>query len=221
MSTDTLITAPADGQVETEAAAAGGETLAGATSSTEGAETQPGSGEDSTAGTDTQAGEDSQSGQDTVAGAPDAYADFTAPDGIELDTVVLEDFKATAKELNLPQEAAQRVVDLGVALIQKATEQNAAAIAEVQQGWIQASKADPEFGGAKLNESLGLTRKALDKVGSPELVTLLNDSGLGNHPEIIRVLAKVGKLFSEDGLVTGSGDVQPQSAAKRIYPNMA
>ena len=224
MSTEqTLMTADANGEGASEVAAAGADTQTATTNSTEGADTQPGGGASTEGGQDSLAGgEESTSGEDSLSGAPEAYDDFTAPDGIELDTEVLDDFKATAKELNLPQEAAQRVVDLGIALIQKASDANATLIAEAQQGWITASKTDPEFGGDKLNESLALSRKGLEAVGTPELTKLLDESGLGNHPEVIRAFVKVGKAYSEDGFVSGNGgEARSDSAAKRMYPSMA
>ena len=224
MSTEqTLMTADANGEGASEVAAAGADTQTATTNSTEGADTQPGDGASTEGGQDSLAGgEESTSGEDSLSGAPEAYDDFKAPDGIELDTEVLDDFKATAKELNLPQEAAQRVVDLGIALIQKASDANATLIAEAQQGWITASKTDPEFGGDKLNESLALSRKGLEAVGTPELTKLLDESGLGNHPEVIRAFVKVGKAYSEDGFVSGNGgEARSDSAAKRMYPSMA
>lgn len=222
MSTEqTLMTADANGEGASEVAAAGADTQAASTNSTEGAATEAG-GASTDAGNDTLGGEESTSGEDSLSGAPEAYDDFTAPEGVELDTEVLDNFKATAKELNLPQEAAQRVVDLGIALIQKASDANAALIAEAQQGWITASKTDPEFGGDKLNESLALSRKGLEAVGTPELTKLLDESGLGNHPEVIRAFVKVGKAYSEDGFVAGNGgETRSDSAAKRMYPSMA
>lgn len=219
MSTETLLTESAHGAEGAEAAAGAGD-AATTTTETQGAETQPG-GASTEAGTDTQAGEGDE-GQDTVAGAPEAYDDFTVTDGIELDAEVLDSFKATAKELNLPQDAAQRVVDLGVQLVERMSAASLAQVTEAQEGWIQASKSDPEFGGDKLEASVALAKKGLDAVGSPALAELLTSSGLGNHPEIIRAFRKVGEAYSEDQLVTGSGGESRANAspAKRIYANM-
>lgn len=221
MSTEqTLMTADANGEGTSEVAAAGGDTQAATTNSTEGEATEAG-GASTDAGNDTLGGGESTSGEDSLSGAPDSYADFTSPAGIELDTEVLDSFKVTAKELNLPQEAAQRIIDLGATLIQKAGEANTAMIAEAQKAWVDASKADPEFGGDKLNESLALSRKGLEAVGTPALKELLDQSGLGNHPEVIRAFVKIGKLHSEDTLVNGNGGEKPsESAAKRMYPSM-
>lgn len=133
-------------------------------------------------------------------GAPEKYA-FTAPEGREYDPGVLDAYSEVAKELNLPQEAAQKMIDKIAPLIEaRQTEQ----IQAVKTEWAEASRGDQEFGGDKLNENLAVAKKALDKFGSPELRKLLNDSGLGNNPEVIRFMYRAGKAISEDTFVGGS-----------------
>lgn len=53
----------------------------------------------------------------------------------------------------------------------------------IRQEWVASAKADAEFGGEKLAANLATAKKALDTFGSTELRTLLNQSGLGDHPE--------------------------------------
>ena len=45
------------------------------------------------------------------AGAPEKYEDFKAPQGVSLDADVVKGFSEVAKELNLPQDKAQAVID--------------------------------------------------------------------------------------------------------------
>lgn len=153
------------------------------------------------------------------AGAPDKY-EFNAPDGVSYDDTVIAQFSEVAKELNLPQDAAQKVLDKVAPVIRaRQAEQLEAARTE----WAESAKVDKEFGGDKLNENLGLAKKALDKFGSPELRTLLNESGLGNHPEVIRLMVRAGKAISEDSFVPG-GNAKPgasASLADRLYPTKA
>jgi hypothetical protein len=66
------------------------------------------------------------------------------------------------------------------------------------------SKGDKEFGGDKLSENLGVAKKALDAFGTAELRSLLNQSGLGDHPEVIRFMYRAGKAISEDRFVGGA-----------------
>mgnify|MGYP000700477353 CR=1 FL=1 len=66
-----------------------------------------------------------------------------------------------------------------------------------------------------------VAKKALDTFGTPEFRTLLNESGLGNHPEMIRMMFRAGKAISEDKFVpAGSGSPKgAKDAANALYPN--
>ena len=125
--------------------------------------------------------------------------EFKIPDGVETDQKTLDEFTKVAKELKLSPESAQKLVDLRAAAVQTAKEQHAATVA----GWADAVKADKELGGDKLAENLAIAKKAID-LGPPELKTLLEDSGLGNHPAVFKWAHAVGKALSEDTFKAGS-----------------
>ena len=148
---------------------------------------------------------------------PEKY-EFKAPEGREFDQSVIDQFSEVAKELKLTQEGAQKVIDkLGSAFAEKQTNTLEAAKTE----WVKSATADKEFGGEKLNENLATAKKALDTFGTPELRALLNESGLGNHPEIIRAFYRAGKQISEDRFVPGGigGSGAARDPAKSLYPN--
>lgn len=153
---------------------------------------------------------------DKPAGAPEKY-EFTAPEGRQFDSSVIEQFSEVAKELNLPQDAAQKMLDkVAPVIAARQMEQMEAA----RTAWADASKSDKEFGGDQLAENLAVAKKALDAYGTPELRTLLNESGLGNHPELIRLMVKAGKGLKEEKVVLGGSQVaDPKSTAKVLYPN--
>jgi len=152
------------------------------------------------------------------AGAPEMY-EFTVPDGIQMDETGLASFSEFAKELDMPQEAAQKMLEkMGPAWQQR----QADAIATVHNQWKDASTSDKEFGGDKLSENLAVAKKALDTFGTPELSKLLKETGLGNNPEIIRAFYRAGKAISEDSFVAGSQGkpTSGRDASKSLYPNM-
>lgn len=153
-----------------------------------------------------------------AAGAPDKYEAFTVPEGKEIAPEVLTQFQTLAKEANLPQAAAQKFVDMVATMGDRWATQQAAAIATAQSEWTTSAKADPEFGGVKLAESLGIAQKAVKQFGTPELNAILND-GLGNHPEVIRLFYRIGKSISEAAIVNG-GQPSATSAEKVLYPNL-
>ena len=175
-----------------------------------------GTSKDPTQGAETDGAADGVKPKDPE-GAPEKY-EFQAPEGTEaFDPQVLDAFSAVAKDLNLPQDQAQQILDKMTPVIQaRQVEQLQAA----HDQWIQDAKADQEFGGEKLQENMAIAKKALDTFGSPELRTLLNQSGLGNHPELIRAFYRAGKAISEDRFVTsGQANAAAGADAKRLYPN--
>ena len=147
--------------------------------------------------------ESETSESETPEGAPDKY-EFNAkvadaPE--ELDPEVLTAFGEVAKELNLPQEAAQKVLDKVAPVIQA---KQAKVLEEVKAGWVSDSQADKEFGGENLNDNLEVAKSALDAFGNQALKSLLVETGFGNHPEIIRFMYRAGKAISEDSYVGNS-----------------
>jgi hypothetical protein len=92
-------------------------------------------------------------------------------------------------------------------------------IQEAQATWMKQARADQEYGGDKLHENLASAKKALDTFGSPEFKSLLKESGLGNHPELIRAFVRVGKAISEDRLISGTVNPTAKADARIFYPN--
>lgn len=152
-------------------------------------------------------------------GAPEKY-EFKAGEGVELDQEALNGFEPLARELNLTNEQAQKMVDLyGEKLLPQIQKQQTEAWQKTTEQWAADVKADKEIGGDKLVSSLSVAQRALDQFGTPELKEYLNATGLGNHPELVKAFVKIGKSMSEDGMVTGS-KTTTQSVAQRMYPNM-
>ena len=160
---------------------------------------------------------DTSTTQDTKPEVPEKY-DFKLPDDVTVDPAGLEAFSEFAKEAGLSQEAAQGLISKLAPAMQA---RQAEVVQQLRTSWGDASKADKEFGGEKLSENLAVAKKAMDTFGTPELRTLLNETGLGNHPEIIRAFVRAGKAISEDRFVpsTGGAAGANRDAAKSLYPN--
>jgi len=154
---------------------------------------------------------------DAPKGAPEKY-EFKAPEGWNFDNEVITSFSDIAKELNLSQESAQKILDKVGA---KAAERQAQNLEAIRQEWAQTSQADKEFGGDNIQSNLAVAKKALDTFGTPELRSLLNESGLGNHPELIRFFYRAGKAISEDQYVVTNGSSAATKPAVRDFASAA
>lgn len=151
---------------------------------------------------------------------PDTYADFVMPEGVELDSALLTEATLLFKELGLNQDQAQKLVDFQAKQAKASSESQVDAFNQLMNDWQEQSKNDKEFGGDKFEENVGIARSAIDKFGTPELKQLLEEHGVGNHPEVIRFMVKVGKLTAED--VPGGTNTPPSKAQDRVsllYPN--
>lgn len=152
-------------------------------------------------------------------GAPETYTDFVVPEGMTLDKAVIEQFLPIAKELNLSQEQAQKLVDLDSKRETARAEASTAAWNKITTDWVDTAKADKEIGGVGFNQNLADAQKTIKAFGTPELQAALNITGAGNHPEFIRIFARIGKALNEDSFKTGGTPSNaPKSAAETLYP---
>ena len=147
-------------------------------------------------------------------GAPEKY-EFKPTEGITLGDAVLAKYGDVAKSLNLTQDQAQKVLtDVAPAIAQQQADQHKATVSK----WESEARADKEFGGEQFDANLALAKRAIDAHFSPEFKALLDQTGLGNHPELIRGLIKVGKTVTPDRYVAGgSGNTAQTDFATRLY----
>jgi len=146
---------------------------------------------------------------------PEAY-DLQMPEGVELDKAAADEFTTIAKELKLDQAAAQKLADIAAKQAQRQVDAHTALV----ESWVEQVKTDKDIGGDKLDENLSIARKALDTFGTPELRDVLNASGLGNHPAVIKAFVKAGKAISEDKFVAGAAKGNDTDPAKKLFPNL-
>lgn len=151
---------------------------------------------------------------DKPSGAPEKY-EIALPEGLTLDEAVFSKAEPVLRELGLNNEQATKLANV----IAEVRASEAEAFVQQVQEWGNATAADPEIGGKALQESLTAGRRALATHGTPELKALLDSTGLGNHPEVVRFFTRIGKTIPvEDKVVTGerSGS-STKSYAERIY----
>ena len=162
---------------------------------------------------------DKSSEQKVEDGAPEAYADFSAPEGLELDAALVEEASPLFKEMNLSQENAQKLVDLYAKQIQASQDSQLESFENLRNEWAESSKNDPEFGGDKFEENVKQANSLINKFGTPELKKFLDESGAGNHPEMIRIFHKLQVQFSQDVPEGGTRSTQPtQDRVSILYP---
>ena len=165
-----------------------------------------------------QGGEDPEGGDPKAATkgaeettAPPEYTDFTVPEGMQVNEALMSEFKAQAAEMGLPQEAAQKLIDLQV----KNTQAQIEAFDRQRAEWrseFPAGAADPVV------KDAAYVLRRFDTDGA--LARELAESGHGDNPRIIRFLAAIRKEFKEDAVHTGAETKQDNRPLReRLWPD--
>jgi len=168
-------------------------------------------------------------------GAPDAY-DLTV-DGVTLDAELVAEADPILRELNLSNDQAKTLVPMAQKMMDRAVDATVNDIVargnQQRKEWLDAAKADPEIGGAKWDETMHVAARGLDALGfvkgdeakniqAHPFRLALESTGFGNHPDMIRLCAKLGELVGEDGDFVRADASAPgakDDVAKRLYPN--
>jgi hypothetical protein len=146
---------------------------------------------------------------------------FTVPEGMELDQDLMNEVVPLFNEAGLNKEQSQKFIDTYASKIQAAEQARLDTFNQLKKEWVDQSKSDKEFGGDGFDENIAAAKNALDKFGTPELTKLMDDFGVGNHPEMIRFMVRVGRQTMED--VPGGGTPQGdgKSAVDVLYPTQS
>jgi len=154
---------------------------------------------------------------------PEKY-DFKAlklPEGITLDTPLLGAVEPVFKELGLTQEAASKLVEAhakAVAASEVAREADFKTWMANQVKQHQATMRN-EWG-LQYDANLAVAQRGIARIMSPAAKALLDETGLGNHPEFVKAFFQVGKMVSEDTPPAGGRPANSgKSAAEVLYGN--
>jgi hypothetical protein len=158
--------------------------------------------------------------QTQVEGAPESYEAFTYPEDFNINEEYVESFRELAKSLNLTQEAAQNLIDFNLGSTNLTIETLAQEQDDLVNSWAEASKADREIGGVNFEKNMSVARQPIEKYGTKELKDALNETGIGNHPDFLRFLFRLGNDMQEDKISVGSNPQSDQDIAKILFPSM-
>ena len=151
---------------------------------------------DSEPSKDDKEGDDDKGGDDEDA-VPETYDLMTAEDSL-LDQTDIDRIAADAKEQGLTNGEAQLMADMEAEAIDRYHGKLDKQVEDIQAGWIKTAEADKEIGGDVFKENAEMSKRVIEKFGSEALKDLLDESKYGNHPEVVRIFSKIGKLMSED-----------------------
>jgi len=153
----------------------------------------------------------------------DGRYSLTMPEGIEVDQELIDALGPDFHNLGLTNRQAQQLADRFIEIQGRRGKAASEAWAGRVQGWADEVRRDREIGGAKWAGTVGSAQRALSRLGTPALREYLNTSGGGNHPEMIRIFAKVGSMIQEDNPPNGGagGNGRKAETAHLMFPKDA
>lgn len=179
--------------------------------------------------------------EDTV---PEGDYELAMPEGVELDAELLTEASPVLKEVGLGNVKASKLVPIVTKIQERAAEavqqqmidQHAATIAD----WSKETLADPEIGGQNWKTTQANVARALDRFVGPKTIevvgedgtkteqphpfrALLDSTGIGNHPALVKAFAAIGAAVGEDTTFAraANGGAQPKSREEAMYPAQA
>jgi hypothetical protein len=162
--------------------------------------------------------ENNEAGKPQGDDAAPAPLKLKLPEGMKADDALIKGFEPIARELKLDDAGAQKLVDLYAGRQQQLAKEAAEAHAKQVDGWANEVKADKELGGDKFPETQQLVANVMTRFNDPGLVEVLNTSGLGNHPALVRFVARIGKAIADDSIkgAGGGAEKKPRTEQERL-----
>lgn len=154
------------------------------------------------------------------AAAVEAKYELKLPEGFVADDKRLDAYRDWAKKAGLTPEQASANLEFYAEQLKA----NEAHLTSLRDSWAKEFAADKDFGGAKLDASLAIGRKAVVVAGAEAEIKALEELGIGNHPAVLRLIVKFGRQLGEDSSTKGRGDAapvkDPQARLRERYPSM-
>lgn len=155
---------------------------------------------------------DEKTGGEQKIGAPEKY-DLKLPDGSLLEAGDIERIATYAKERGLSQDAAAELLKRESAAVSVHAERERTKLKEQAKEWVGLAQSDKEIGGDKFQANVEVAKQALKEFGSEALLNTLKETGLGDHPEVIRLFYRIGKKMQNDTTILTGG--QPAGTGKK------
>lgn len=140
------------------------------------------------------------------------------PEGLtedKLDKARLDTWRKEMHDAGIPKAAAERLLSKYLADEHGAyTAAQAAQTKALEQNELAIKQ---EFG-AKFDEKVNHARWAVKEFGSDALLQMLDQTGLGSHPEVVKLFAKIGESVADD---RARGTGSRQMAGATLAPEAA
>lgn len=134
-----------------------------------------------------------------------------------------ENFRQFAYQLGLNNQQAETIYQ---AYQQDIAERDQASQQNFEQFEVDNLNALQQEWGDQFNHNLEMARRAFMNFATPEAVQVIEETGMGNHPELLKVFARIGEVLAEDSVLPGTnnsvlGGMNAASAQEQINSLMS
>lgn len=151
---------------------------------------------------------------------PIKVEDIKLAEGLELDKGLAEGFVELVNKHKVSPELQAALIELQSKSQQALSGKDSEKWDETQTKWEAETKADPEIGGDKFDATMASVGKFMATFGDDAARSAFDLTGAGNHPAIVKMLAKAAALIKEGDFVPANtpGNA-PKTQAEIMYPD--
>lgn len=151
--------------------------------------------------------------------SPEDYVFQFAPETV-VDTALIDEFKRFAFEQKMSLENARLMAKFYEKHVLGQSKKQNQEQAELLQSMQKACEEDSEFGGMNFYDNMRYAKAAILRFDDGSLAKILNDTGFGSHPEVVRFMYRVGKALAEEDMPKAKESPEEKSVAELFYPSM-
>jgi len=164
-------------------------------------------------------GDESKEGDEKETGYDDLILPEDLPEGVEVDEELFASVKEIGEKHKVPAEAMQELIDAYANKVTGADVKIKEQWADVEQGWKDTANSDKEIGGDNYDLKVEKAKRAISVFGTPELKEALEQTRMGNHPELIRVFSRIGEKITEEGNFDRGSGAGQRSRGDVLFDN--
>ena len=131
----------------------------------------------------------------------------------------LDALRQYASDYGIDKAGAQELIDFHISVLERQQEAQLEGWEKIKSDWAEQSRNDKALqdNAGNIDQALSLAKKGVESLGGKELLEVLNMTGVGSHPAIIKAFKVVGENIQSGRIISGSGN----SEVSEIDRNLA
>jgi len=176
---------------------------------------QPGQGEKSPDQVEAKGEQNTEAETEAVLSAPENLpeefaADWSAFES-DVDAWLKENPNAT------PKDALKWAAERQLQQVDQQKERVNESLQQTMEQFAEEARKDPEIGGDKFDENISVAVTAVETFGSDGLKQILDETGMGSHPEVVKAFYRAGKFLADPSMPTTNQSTAKMTMTDALY----